>query len=98
MKAKWGFSIGDRVVMIKESDPDGGVHLGMTGTVCDTELMQNNNNIGVRWDIGSFRFHDCNSQCESDHGWYVPYTSISHLVPDLGEISEMSMSIDELFV
>ena len=96
MNSKYGFSVGDRVVMTAECDPEHGVLCGQTGTVCDISLMKNEINIGVRWDEHSYRYHTCKESCDNHYGWYVPYNTICHHKDDIGEIEKSDCPISAL--
>lgn len=94
-----GFPIGSRVVLVSK-DPTGYVEIGSIGTVChytsEWERVDGCN-VGVEWDDGSYRYHDCMGRCKRDHGRYVPHTCITLERVDLGEFDPAEFSIETLF-
>lgn len=94
---KLGFPLGSRVIMVGE-DPTHYVAPGRRGVVCDyVSCFDDGCNIGVRWDERSSSFHDCMGICDSEHGRYVPHTSLVLEQPDLGQIELSEMDIGLLF-
>lgn len=73
---KYGFRLRDRVVFNESMDPDGGVEMGQTGEVCHLDDAYGSGYIGVRWDIGNQKYHECDGSCDNHHGWYVPHDQI----------------------
>ena len=93
---KYGFAIGDRVVMIGE-DPTGYVDAGQSGIVCDLDHSYGSCNVGVELERESIGNHDCNGCCKNRHGRYVPHSSIQLVNIDLGEINSDVDAIGFLF-
>lgn len=95
------FQNGDRVVYVEDKGSflefqDNQTPIGRTGVVCDA-LSVGNPSIGVAWDDGVGRGHDCNGHANYGHGWYVFEEELQLVDSSCNEEgSELAISIEEV--
>lgn len=96
MEEKYGFRIGDKVVLV-EPDPCNCVSVGDVGIICHFVRSSYSweCDIGVEWETKPAAGHGCNGHCKNPYGRYVPHTTIMFANQDYGEIE--TASTDELF-
>lgn len=94
---KAGFRLGDRVRFIDSADPDNGVTYGQTGVICSLDPDYGDDCVGVEWDVGKSKYHECSGKCRNYHGWWVPLNLIERVCVDIGEIEASEFGLDMLF-
>jgi hypothetical protein len=70
-----GFKVGDRVRVVSDTEHWGYKFIGETGAICVI-----GSNCGINFDK-NLDGHSCNGNCETGHGFYLPFADIKLITP-----------------